>query len=281
LLVADIRSADVGAAVPEATVGRTFRVVGVDSPPRQAPLTPCQICGGKGHTAIKCWYRMDESYQEDPPSAAMATTSSYKIDPNWYVGMGATDHITSDLDHLALWEQYHGGESVQIGNGTGLDIMHIGSCSFNTTTRPIALNNVLHVPDISKHLLSVHKLARDNNIFFEFHPYHFLIKDEPTKQVLLEGRSEFGLYPIKPSDVEFFKQALLSVKVSSEQWHAQFGHPSTPVVRSILHLNKLPHVKESNSSVCHACQLGKSHQLPYTHAVHRSTAPLELIFLDV
>jgi hypothetical protein len=33
----------------------------------------------------------------------------------------------------------------------------------------LALNNVLHVPEISKHLLFVHKLARDNNIFFEFH----------------------------------------------------------------------------------------------------------------
>jgi hypothetical protein len=44
---------------------------------------------------------MDESYQEDPPSAAMATTSSYKIDPNWYVDTGATYHITSDLDRLA------------------------------------------------------------------------------------------------------------------------------------------------------------------------------------
>lgn len=80
---------------------------------------PCQICGREGHTAIKCWYRMDESYQEEQPFAAAATTTSYKVDPNWYTDTGATDHITSDLDRLALREQYHGGETVQVGNGAG------------------------------------------------------------------------------------------------------------------------------------------------------------------
>ena len=27
---------------------------------------------------------MDESYQDEPPSAALSATSSYKINPNWY-----------------------------------------------------------------------------------------------------------------------------------------------------------------------------------------------------
>ncbi|KAK3144206.1 hypothetical protein QOZ80_4AG0310050 [Eleusine coracana subsp. coracana] len=72
-----------------------------------------------GRGAVKCWYRMDETYQEDPPFAAAATTTSYKVDPNWYADTGATDHITSDLDRLALRDQYHGGETVQVGNGAG------------------------------------------------------------------------------------------------------------------------------------------------------------------
>jgi hypothetical protein len=151
----------------------------------------------------------------------------------------------------------------------------------NWSTRPLTLQNVLHVPDIAKHLLSVHKLARDNHVFFEFHPYHFFIKDITTRQVLLEGKSEAGLYPIKLSDIEFFKQALLHVKVSLDQWHARFGHPSTQVVRSILRLNNLPYSKEPSPTICHACQLGKSHQLPYNNVIHHSTSPLQLVFSDV
>lgn len=237
---------------------------------RNPSRPPCQICGKEGHTAVRCWYRMDASYNEDPPSAALAATSSYKIDPNWYSDTGATDHITSDLDRLALRERYHGGEQVQVGNGAGLPILHIGHSSINTATRSLALRNVLHVPQIAKNLLSVHKFSRDNDVFFEYHPWHFSIKDRKTRQHLLDGRCEGGLYPLTPSDADVLKQALVSRATTTTQWHARLGHPSSQVVQSILHHNKIPRSKESVSQVCNACQLAKSHQLPYTSAIHQN-----------
>ncbi|KAK4424666.1 Retrovirus-related Pol polyprotein from transposon RE1, partial [Sesamum alatum] len=243
--------------------------------------SPCQICGKTSHTAVTCWYRMDESYQTEQPSAAMATSSSYKIDPNWYSDTGATDHITSDLDRLALRDRYHGDEQVQVGNGAGLQILHIGHSSINTTTRPLALRNILHVPDISKHLLSVHKFSRDNDVFFEFHPWHFSIKDRKSKTSLLEGRCESGLYPIKASDVAALKHALVSNTTCFTQWHARLGHPSSQVAQSILRLNNISCARESHLPVCNACRVAKSHQLPFPSSVHRSSSPLELIFSDV
>jgi hypothetical protein len=225
---------------------------------------------------------MDENYQDDPLTMALAATSSPKVDPNWYNDTGAMDHITSDLDCLALREQYHGCDSVQVGNGACLQILNIGSCSISTNTRPLALNNVLHVPEIAKHLLSVHKLTKDNNVFFEFHPWYFLIKDQAARALLLEGKCEGDLYPIKPSDVESLHQAFVSYPARLEQWHTRFGHPSPQVARSILCLNNLPCLKDiSLSSICIACQLAKSHQLPYTHSIHRTIMPLELIYSDV
>jgi hypothetical protein len=74
--------------------------------------------------------------------------------------------------------------------------MHIGSCSISTDTHPLTINNVIYVPEISRHLLSVHKLSCDNNVFFEFHPWYFLIKDRATRNLLMEGKCESGLYPI-------------------------------------------------------------------------------------
>jgi transposase InsO family protein len=35
------------------------------------------------------------------------------------------------------------------------------------------------------------------------------------------------------------------------------------------------------SSVCNSCQVAKSHQLSYTHSIHHSTKPLQLVFCDV
>jgi hypothetical protein len=119
------------------------------------PRHACQICGRVGHTSVKCWYRMNETFQDEHPSVALASTSLYKVDPNWYSDTGATDHITGDLDRLAVRDQYQGNDMVQVGNGAGFKIMHVGSCSINTDTHPLAFNNVLHVPEISKHLFSV------------------------------------------------------------------------------------------------------------------------------
>jgi transposase InsO family protein len=243
---------------------------------------PCQICGKLGHTALKCWHRMDKSYQHDSPSAAVAATSSYHVDRNWYSDTGATDHITSELDRLAMREPYRGNDTVQVSNDASLQIKHLGSCSINTDTRPLALNNVLHVPQISKHLLSIHKLTRDNDVFFEFRPSHFFIKDRATQNLLLEGKCESGLYPIKPADLASVKQAHLSCSACTSQWHARFGHPSVQVVRSILSLHRLPCREETSlSTVCNACQLAKSHQLPYHSSTFHATSPLELIYSDV
>jgi hypothetical protein len=102
-----------------------------------------------------------------------------------------------------------------------------------------------------------------------------------TRRSLLVGRCEAGLYPLKPLDVDVLKQALMSRSTSHAQWHARLGQPSTQVVRSILRLNNISCSKESVSSVCNACQLAKSHQLPYNNSVHRSEFPLELVFSDV
>jgi hypothetical protein len=44
-------------------------------PPSSTPRPICQICSKAGHTPIRCWYRMDDSYSEEPPSVNVATSS--------------------------------------------------------------------------------------------------------------------------------------------------------------------------------------------------------------
>jgi hypothetical protein len=141
---------------------------------------------------------------------------------------------------------------------------------------------ILHIPGITKHLLSVHKFTLNNKVFFEFHPWHFLIKDLLTRKTLLGGRCKGGLYHLSPSDAAQLKQALISRSFPSRaQWHARLGHPSPQVVQSILSLNNILCPQESTRFICNACQVAKSHQLPYLSSVHRTLAPLELIHSDV
>nr|KYP46481.1 hypothetical protein KK1_031937 [Cajanus cajan] len=50
------------------------------------------------------------------------------------------------------------------------------------------------VPSITKNLLSVSQFCRDNQVFFEFHANTCHVKQEHTKETLLEGKFSKGLY---------------------------------------------------------------------------------------
>lgn len=59
----------------------------------------------------------------------------------------------------------------------------------------LKLNNILYVPHIKKKLISVSELARDNDVYFEFHPSNCFVKSQATHQTLLEGTIDSeGLY---------------------------------------------------------------------------------------
>jgi hypothetical protein len=136
----------------------------------------CQVCSKPGHTALTCYHRFDNSYiVETPPNMqALLATPNYAPDPNWYSDSGATHHLTSDLANLNVRaDEYHGPDQIRVGNGTSLPIKHIGSTQFSTPTTSFLLNNVLHVPQISKNLISVHKFTKDTNTSMAFRPSFF------------------------------------------------------------------------------------------------------------
>ena len=133
-----------------------------------------------------------------------------------------------------------------------------------------------------KNLISVHKLAADNNVFLEFHPDFFLVKDQASKKTLLQGRCRRGLYPLPAVSPQSQKLACAAAKPSSTIWHSRLGHPSFSIVHQVISKNNLPCASESNRvSVCDACQQGKSHQLPYPISTSISIVPLQLVFSDV
>jgi histone deacetylase 1/2 len=193
---------------------------------------------------------------------------------------GATDHITGELEKVTVRDKYRGQEQVHTANGAGMKINHIGHSIIKTPTRHIHLNNILHVPDASKNLLSVNRITHDNSAYIEFWPNFFLIKDQDTRKVLHRGRCRGGLYPLFSHDRDPNKQVLDITKVSSSRWHSRLGHPSFSTVERVLRNNNLPFYGKLES-MCDSCQKAKSHQLPYSISIGISTNPLELVFSDV
>jgi hypothetical protein len=103
------------------------------------------------------------------------TTHRYGVDSNWYAETGTTDHITRELDKLVIYDKYNVTDQIRTASGAGMNINCIGKAIVSTLNRNLHLNNVLYVPNAQKNLVSVHRLAADNNAFLEFHPNFFFI----------------------------------------------------------------------------------------------------------
>lgn len=83
------------------------------------------------------------------------------------------------------------------GKWTGLPILNYVFTSFSSSVcanRIFHLNNMLHVPTITKNLISVSQFAKDNGVYFEFHPTLCYAKDQVSGQMLLQGTLHDGLY---------------------------------------------------------------------------------------
>jgi histone deacetylase 1/2 len=86
------------------------------------------------------------------------STSSYPVDPTWYADTATTDHLTNNLDKLMMKVQYHGKDHVQTANGVGMRIKHVGHSTLPTSSHPLHLKNILHVPSVTRNPLSVKKI---------------------------------------------------------------------------------------------------------------------------
>lgn len=111
---------------------------------------------------------------------------SYGIDTNWYSDSGSTDHITGELEKLTVRDKYQGGDQVHTANGSGMEIDQIGHSFVRTLNKDLVLNNVLSVPQASKNLASVHKLARDNDAFFNSIHLIFLLRIAQRRRFSIE-----------------------------------------------------------------------------------------------
>jgi len=81
---------------------------------------------------------------------------------------------------LQLWQinspSYLGNKYLHVGDDKSFFISHIGHTMLRSLKHIFTLSNVLHVPHITKPLLSVQNFCYDNNVYFEFHSLCVLCK---------------------------------------------------------------------------------------------------------
>ncbi|KAG8496312.1 hypothetical protein CXB51_009046 [Gossypium anomalum] len=286
----------------------------------------CQLCGQIGHTVHKCYYRFDENFDgvsdqsmqahchhfqgpstltSDGPKPEQHLSSSLNTN-TWYPDSGPSHHVTNDLDNLKDAAPYTGNHKLYMGNGLPVPVAPVGSGHFTAASRVFHLKNVLHVPRICKNLISVAQFARDNQVYFKFHPVHCFVNDVKTGSILLVGHIHNGLYKFDLSASSRVSTTLtspatvyattLSSSVTShatnlrtptpstavfDLWHRRLGHPCNKIVISVLRKCNIDASNIKLSSICLACQLGKFHKLPFSPSSTVYSAPFELIVADI
>jgi hypothetical protein len=73
--------------------------------------------------------------------------------------MGTMNHITSELYHLCVRDDYRGCDQVLNSSGAGMAIQHIVHSTLQTPHSSLKLCNIMHVCGASKNLLSSNKIT--------------------------------------------------------------------------------------------------------------------------
>lgn len=174
----------------------------------------CQLCGKNGHMAYKCYYRFDQAFSSPfagsgtnnnaasssnyggnvTKNQVMLATTDAIYDPNWYPDSGSSCHLTPDAANVCSSSGYSGNNNVFMGDGTGLAIKNVGCSLIQSASKPLSIKSFLHVPGITKNLLSVSQFSRDNNVYFVFNANSCFVKCQETNHTLLEGHVRDGLY---------------------------------------------------------------------------------------
>lgn len=257
------------------------------------PRAPCQICGKTSHQALDSFHRMDFTYQgRNPPpqlSAMAAQTNAISEDPEWFANSGANAHITNNLNNLTIQQPFEGIDTVEVGNGSGLNIDNAGSALIHTPKSVFHLNNLLHCPKASTNLIYNQCFCIDNHCYFVLTASHFFVKDMITKVILLADKTENGLYPMRFKGISLKAiralVALLGINTSPIIWHFRLGYLSNEVVSRIVKSFNLPVLNygsnSNKTSLCDYCQLGKSKRLPFSASHRQTLTPLSLIHTDI
>lgn len=126
------------------------------------------------------------SYTLQAPSS-VAHSQEIAKDPSWYINSGATNTLTNDSGKLLKSTIYVDYEKILVRNSTALNIQRIISALFATISyESLVLNHILHIPHITKNLLSVSKLITDNNVTIEFLENFYFAKARSIGIILLK-----------------------------------------------------------------------------------------------
>ena len=211
----------------------------------------------------------------DSPFSGMVMCHTVALHHNeWVVDSGATDHMTSSLSYLTNVKPAPLQSTIKLPTGAVTSITHIGDVTLKCGLK---LLGVLYVPSFSHNLLSIHKLAQDNNCEVQFSSNTCTILSSNSQEVKAVGVLKDGLYFLTDQDgVECYNATQVS---DSILWHNRLGHAPFPKLQLISALKDK--VSMSSLPECVTCPVARFTNLPFHKSLSHAKEPFDLLHADI
>ncbi|KAK2983644.1 hypothetical protein RJ640_023178 [Escallonia rubra] len=260
----------------------------------------------KGRTIV-CWNRNKEGHkkndctepkkkkgaggrQGDDEGANMVSSNertyddlclSATVDDNskvWYVDSGASIHCTP---HRDCFSDYVNGDygHVTVGNGYRCSIVGKGKVKIKLSNGgTLILNDVRHIPELQKNLISVSGLDREG-YFVAFGEKQW--KVTKGSMVVARGERVGTLYTLSGTHNHSISLAFTENQRTT-LWHHRLGHLSESGMKILHSKNALPGMKNIQLDLCEGCVYGKQKRVCFRRdGKERKTERLELVHTDV
>ncbi|KAK2985190.1 hypothetical protein RJ640_010479 [Escallonia rubra] len=195
----------------------------------------------------------------------------------WYVNSGASIHCTPHMDCFS--DYVHGDYGhVTVGNGYRCSIIGKGKVKIKLSNGgTLILNDVRHIPELQKNLISVSGLDREG---------YFVTFGEKQRKVtkwsmvVARGERVGTLYTLLGT----YNHSISLASTENPRttlWHHRLRHLSESGMRILHSKNLLPGMKNIQLDFCEGCVCGKQKQVSFQKdGKDRKTERLELVHID-
>ncbi|XXG85845.1 hypothetical protein AAC387_Pa11g0861 [Persea americana] len=196
----------------------------------------------------------------------------------WWVETGATRHVCCNKEMFSTY-QASNGEQLFMGNFATSKVESQGQVVLKMTSgKELTLNNVLHVPDIRKNLLSGSLLSKKGSkLVFESDKF-VLTKSE---MYVGKGYMSDGLFKMNVMTIVHNKNKSSAYMLeSSNVWHGRLGHVNYDALRRLVNMECLPKWSFDSNIKCETFVETRLTRTSFP-SIERTSEPLQLIHSDI
>ncbi|CAH9096266.1 unnamed protein product [Cuscuta epithymum] len=208
------------------------------------------------------------------PRSSLSRMAGNSGNGTWILDTGATNHICGDLNLLSQIQNI-APCSVGLPDGKTVLATKEGCVKFSNG---LCLQNVLFVPQMQCHLISVTQLNDTLDCFVQFSSDLCVIQDRVSRKLIGTGERRNGLYYLRESTTVHALTIDGNKHSALDLWHKRMGHPSGNVMRWLAPVSNL---RGSFSSSCEICFRAKQHRDSFPASSNKTHDIFELVHCDL